>query len=165
MRKKVSAKTPWAAEVGYSRAVRAGSIVAVSGTVGVDAAGRASAPDAYGQAKAAFEKIRAALLECGSGLPDVIRTRMFVVGSENVSPVLKAHGEYFRGLEPASTVVLISGLIEPQFFVEIEADAVVPERPARASRRSVLRTEIGGVPRAAARVAGGRRDKGEEKKK
>jgi enamine deaminase RidA (YjgF/YER057c/UK114 family) len=165
MRKKVSAKTPLAAEVGYSRAVRAGAIVAVSGTVGADAAGRASAPNAYGQAKAAIEKIRAALAECGSGLSDVVRTRMFVVGADNVSQVVKAHGEYFRGIEPASTVVLISGLIEPQFFVEIEADAVVPERLKRPSRRSVLRTDIAGVPRAAARVAGGRREKGEEKKK
>jgi enamine deaminase RidA (YjgF/YER057c/UK114 family) len=125
MRQNVSSGAPWEAIVGYSRAVRVGQTVAVAGTVATGPEGSPVGESSYEQSRVIFRKIETALAQCGAALSDVVRTRAFVVGREHTEGFLKAHGEAFSGIRPAATLVLVSGLIEPGFFVEIEADAVV----------------------------------------
>ena len=122
-----STGTEWEARVGYSRAVRVGRQIAVSGTLGVGPDGRPP-EGAYAQSVAALERIRGALEALGGSLADVTRTRMFVVDVErNQLDVGRAHAEFFGDVHPASTMVGIAGLVGPGFLVEIEADAVLPE--------------------------------------
>ncbi|HVA33800.1 MAG TPA: RidA family protein [Candidatus Baltobacteraceae bacterium] len=104
--------------MGYSRAVRVGEFVAVSGTVGEGA-------DAYEQTKAAILKIEAALQEAGAALHDVVRTRIFVTNIGDWESVGRAHAESFRKVLPACTMVEVSRLIAPEYLVEVEADAYV----------------------------------------
>ena len=125
-RRSYSTGTTWEDRVGYSRAVRVGSYIHVSGTLGATAEGE-PAGDAYGQAIAAFDRIRGALEALGSSFEDVVRTRMFVVDIDrNHEPVGRAHGELLGTVRPASTMVGISALIGPGFLVEIEVDAQLP---------------------------------------
>lgn len=122
MRRHVSSGAPWEAVNGYCRAVRVGGSVFVAGTTAVGA----EEADAYGQAVRALEIIRAALEEAGASMGDVVRTRMFVRDiAANREAVGRAHGEVFRDVRPAATMVEVSGLYEPWMLVEIEADAVV----------------------------------------
>ena len=124
-RRLVSSGTPWESLAGYSRAVRIGSNVWVSGTTASDAEGRLQGgEDAYAQARYIFEKIEASLREAGAQLSDVVRTRVFVARLEDWREVARAHGEVFGKIRPANTLVQVAGLIEGR-LVEIEADAVI----------------------------------------
>lgn len=122
----VSSGTPWEVFVGYSRAVRIGDHVFVSGTTASYEDGTtACVNDAYGQAKFIFDKIEAALKEVEATMADVVRTRMFVTDIDQWEAIGTAHGEVFGNVRPAATMVEVSRLINPDHLVEIEVDAVV----------------------------------------
>jgi enamine deaminase RidA (YjgF/YER057c/UK114 family) len=120
----ISSGSPYEARFGYSRAVRIGDDVFVSGTTDAGPDGRSLHPgDPAGQARAIFEIIRRALGEAGFGLADVVRTRMFVTDLAHIEPVTAVHGEVFRDIRPAATIVVVAALIDPSLLVEIEVDA------------------------------------------
>lgn len=121
---------PWEPIVGYSRAVRVGPFVAVTGTTALDAAGELVGEGDPGiQTRQCIENIRAALEKVGASLADVVRTRMFVTDIAAWEAVGRAHGEAFRDVLPATTMVEVSALIDPRMLVEIEADAICTEEP------------------------------------
>jgi enamine deaminase RidA (YjgF/YER057c/UK114 family) len=125
-RQKVFSGTRWEEFVGYSRAIRIGTVIEVSGTIAVDESGSVVAKnDAYGQTIFILEKIRDALDEAGGTLEDVVRTRMYVTDIRNWELVGKAHGTFFKDIRPASTLIEVSSLIGPDYLVEIEATAVL----------------------------------------
>jgi enamine deaminase RidA (YjgF/YER057c/UK114 family) len=125
-RKLISSGAKWEEPVGYSRAVRVGNMVFVSGTVGADENGHAVDPhSAYFQAIKALQIIEAALREAGAELRHVVRTRMYVTDISQWEQVGKAHGEFFGAIRPATSMIEVSKLIGPDFLVEIEADAVI----------------------------------------
>ena len=124
-RSNISSGSPWEPKFGYSRAVRIGSWVLVAGTTGSLGDGTAAAPDAYGQSKAALDKIERALAEAGARLDQVVRTRIFVTDIGDFDAVARAHAERFGDVRPASTLVAVSRLVGPDLVVEIEADAYV----------------------------------------
>ena len=127
-RMNISSGTKWEDIVGYSRAVRVGNVVEVAGTVAVDADGNlVGAGDMYAQSKFIFEKIQAALEAAGANMSDVVRTRMLVTDISQWEAVGKAHGEFFREIKPASTMVEISGLIGEGQLIEIEVTARIAE--------------------------------------
>ena len=124
-RKRAFSGAPWEAQVGYCRAVRAGNHVYVTGTAPVGDDGTVFAPgDAYAQATRCFEIIQKALADVGAGLEDVVRTRMFVTDISRWKEYGKAHAEFFKDHPPATTMVEVRSLIDPQMLIEIEADAV-----------------------------------------
>lgn len=117
---------PWEKLVGYCRAVRVGAHVAVTGTAAVGENGEVVAVgDAYAQTKRCLEIIERALKDAGAGLGDVVRTRIFVTDISQWEAVGRAHGEMFGEIFPATTMVEVSALIDPDMLVEIEADAIV----------------------------------------
>lgn len=123
-RRLISSGAPWEPVFGYSRAVRIGSQVFVSGTVGRNADGSVP-PGAYQQAKRALEIIGAALAEAGANFDHVVRTRIFVTDISSFDDVARAHGEIFSIIRPASALVEVRRLVEPEYVVEIEVDAVI----------------------------------------
>ena len=117
---------PWEAKVGYSRAVRTGRFIAVSGSAAVDEDGQlVGEGDMYTQARQCIEVIGAALERAGAGLADVVRTRIFVTDIERWDDVGRAHQEAFGDVMPATSMVEVSRLIDPRMLVEIEADAII----------------------------------------
>ncbi len=127
-RKNIKSGAPWEPLVGYSRAVRVGNFIAVSGSAAIGDDGElVGAGDAYVQAQRCIEVIRAALEQAGGGLQHVVRTRMFVTDIEQWSEIARAHQEAFGNVSPATSMVEVSRLIDPGMLVEIEADAIVDD--------------------------------------
>lgn len=123
-RRRISSGGPWEARVGYSRAIVVGDTCHVSGTTDAGPDGRSRHPgDAGGQARGALEVIERALTEAGFALADVVRTRVYITNLGDEPAVGAVHGEYFRDIRPASTLIVVASLIEPSLLVEIEADA------------------------------------------
>ena len=127
-RQLISSGAKWESVVGYSRAVRVGSMVHVAGTTAVNSAGEiVGKGDGYLQTKQIFTTIQKALEDAGAQLKDVVRTRMFVTDISQWEAIGRAHGEFFREIRPASTMLEISKLIHPDMLIEIEVDAVIAD--------------------------------------
>ena len=123
-----SSGAKWEDIVGYSRAVKVGNIIEVTGTVAVDENNQlVGKDDAYAQTKFIIEKIEKVLKSAGSSLEDVVRTRMFVTDISRWEEYGKAHGEFFGQIKPCTSMVEVKGLIAPEYLIEIEATAILSE--------------------------------------
>ncbi len=127
-RRLISSGGPWEDVVGYSRAMRVGNHVSVAGTTSAEPDGAIyGGDDGYLQAKRCFEIIERALIEAGAAMRHVVRTRMFVTDIRRWEEFSKAHGEFFRDVKPAATMVQVSALMAPGMLIEVEVDAVVDD--------------------------------------
>lgn len=125
-RQNISTGTPWEALVGYSRAVRVGNVVHVSGTTASDETGAVISPgDAGAQTTYIIQKIERALKEAGATLADVVRVRIYVTDIARWKEIGEAHGAFFRDIRPTTTMVEVRALVDPQHLVEIEAEAII----------------------------------------
>ena len=124
-RKMISSGTYWENFVGYSRAVRVGNVVEVAGTTAMDKDVLVGKGNAYEQSRFIIQKIEMALKDAGASLQDVVRTRIYVTDITQWEAIGRAHGEFFREIKPASTMVEVSALVNPDLLVEIEATAVI----------------------------------------
>ena len=125
-RQNIGSGTPWEEQVGYSRAVRMGKLVFVTGTIAVDEQGNTiGVGDVREQTRAALEKIEKALGEAGATMADVVRTRLYVMNIDDWTQVAEAHRAVFGDIRPCTTMVEVSRLFTPEALVEIEADAVL----------------------------------------
>ena len=123
----INSGAPWEDIVGYSRAVKIGSIVEISGTTAVEGDKIIGRNDPYSQTIHILKKIEKVLKEAGSSLDDIVRTRIFVIDIEHWEQIGRAHGEFFSKIKPTSTMVEVSRLIHPDLLVEIEATAILKE--------------------------------------
>jgi enamine deaminase RidA (YjgF/YER057c/UK114 family) len=125
-RQRISGHSPYEPVFGFSRAVVTGNRVLVAGTAPVPPGGRPPPEGPYAQARLCLDLIAEALAEAGTSLDHVIRTRMYLTAAEHWEEVARAHGETFAGIRPAATAVIVAGLLDPAWLVEIEAEAQLP---------------------------------------
>lgn len=125
MRQNISSGSPWEEIIGYSRAVKMGNVVEISGTTASSDAGIVGKNDLYAQTKFILEKVEAVLAQAGASMQHVVRTRMFLTNISQWEQAAKAHGEFFKAIKPVTTMLEVSNLIDADMLVEIEVTAII----------------------------------------